>query len=491
MPITVLSEWVFLEVEKYIAQLETCLAFKNLRRLINGFSLQLQQMCQSIASISLWRLILLVLKRFGSIIKNWLKENKMDEWLKAILHGSYLAAFEGLYFFLYFLHFFRAFLALIDYFADQDNKNLVEVTKFLYACFKVFISLLMLAFMIMMLAHGIAPLGLALYHSIKVFFLIYSLSKLAISFFTLGFSFIHYKNANSHLDQVWLKKHYENNVKKHREILLVAVPITLVLTVVSLGLVIGPWFWVMVAIASIFLLIDMAKAIYYYVKSSDVPEPTSGQLPQENAFFDVSSKDYYYRKCRTARLNEVKTSEDYQANKIYLLKEIVVKIIQLQEKLENCSTSRFCFFSEKQKVQEKITGLIQEARGLLNNTPEKIASVKQLSVSLQKDLQEIEELQKIKGHGRKALVNTEIMQEHLHSNAYSVTLELNYKSNKLWELIFSEDTNEKSTSPSQAFRQSFFRKKGDCEDINDACQELLKQMSSCDMTARRTSVAAG
>ncbi|MEN9449556.1 MAG: hypothetical protein RJA83_170 [Pseudomonadota bacterium] len=448
----VLNDWFLLEVEKYIARLEACLALKELRRLMKGFGLQLQQMYRSMASISLWRLILLVLKRFGSIIKNWLKENRVDECLKAILHGSYLVAFEGLYLFLYFLHFFRAFLTLIDYFADQDNKNLVEVTKFLYACFKIFISLLMLAFMIVMLANGIAPLGLALYHNIKIFFLVYSLSKLAISFFTLGFSFINYKNANSVLDQVWLKKHYENNIKKHREILMVAVPITLALTLVSLGLVTGPWFWVMVAIASIFLLIDMAKAIYYYVNGSGVPEPKVGQLPQENAFFDVSRNNYYYRKCRTARLK----NDDMEGNRIYLLKEIIVKIIQLQTKLENNSASRFSFFSEKQKIQTKIDGLKQEASILLSDNYEENKSLfDDVFKALKEDYQQLNENDKTlipKKNIKNLFINDEIA--------------------ILNELLHRRDAGDKKNPlSSQSFRQSFFRKVGDCQDIAFACQK--------------------
>lgn len=465
-----LNEWFLLEFE--IAQFEAYLALEKLRRLKSAILFQLQEMYRSIASISLWRLILLVLKRFGSITKNWLKENKIDEWLKAILHGAYLGAFEGLYIFLYFLHFFRAFLTIIDYFSDQGNKNLVEVTKFLYAVVKVLISLLMLAFMIVMLAHGIAFLSLALYHNIKIFFLIYSLSKLAISFFTLGFSFINYKNANSALDQVWLKKQYENNLKKHREILIVAVPITLVLSLLSLGLVSGPWFWVMLGIASIFLIIDITKAIYYYVKGSGVPEPAVAQLPQENAFIDVANNNYYYRKCRTARL----TNNNPEGNRIFLLKEVIVKIIQLQTKLENNSTSRFWFFSEKAKIQKKIDGLIQDAQELLKDKPDKIALIIQLSVSFQEDLSEIKDDPKTVGIVQeyiRGLKNQ--LQVPRQGDDSSVKLNLNNKNNKLWKLIFTEETGKESIPKSQAFQQSFFRKKGDCEDIHDACQVLLEQ----------------
>jgi hypothetical protein len=149
----------------------------------------------------------------------------------------------------------------------------------------------------------------------------------------------------------------------------------------------GPWFWVMVALASIFLIIDVVKAIYYYVKGSGVPEPAVAQLPQQNAFFDDASNNYYYRKCRIARLKD----NDPEGNRIFLLKEIIVKIIQLQAILENNSTSRFGFFSEKAKIQKKIDGLIQGAQELLKDKPDKIVLIIQLLVSLQEDLSEIKD----------------------------------------------------------------------------------------------------
>ncbi|WP_342227099.1 hypothetical protein [Rickettsiella endosymbiont of Rhagonycha lignosa] len=450
MPITVLSEWFLLEFE--IAQFEAYLALEKLRRLNRAILFQLQEWYRSIASISLWRLILLVLKRLGSITKNWLKENKIDEWLKAILQGAYLGAFEGLYIFLYFLHFFRAFLTIIDYFSDQDNKNLVEVTKLLYAVFKVLISLLMLAFMIVMLAHGVAFLNLALYHNIKIFFLIYSLSKLAISFFTLGFSFIHYKNANNALDQVWLKKQYENNLKKHREILIVAVPITVVLSLLSLGLVSGPWFGVMVALASIFLIIDVVKAIYYYVKGSSVPEPLVAQLPQQNSFFDDASNNYYYRKCRIARLK----NNDPEGNRIFLLKEIIVKIFQQQIKLKS-SSSRLNFFSEREKTQKKIEELKQEANTLLTDDDEKNKLLfNGVSEALKEDCLQLKE-------NDKTLI-PKINLKTLMANIETI----------LQEILQTRDMVEKKdlANNSQLFRQSFWRKMGDCEDIHNACQKV-------------------
>ncbi|MGC1854481.1 MAG: hypothetical protein WA659_03815 [Candidatus Aquirickettsiella sp.] len=442
-----LSDWFLLELEKHVAALK-----KLLRRIINALT--------SI-SVSLGRLILLLLKRTVSIIKNWLKENKIDEWLKTILHGSYISVFEGLYIFLYILHFFRAFLTLINYFTDQDNKNLVEVTKFLYACFKVFISLLMLTFMIMLMAHGVAPLGLMAYQHIKTLFRIYTFSKFAISFITLGFSFYKYKTCDDSLEQSWLKAHYKNNTKKHFEILLVVVPITLVLTIVGFGLATGPWFWIMIGIASFFLLVDMGKAIYYYVKRGDVPEPEMAILQQQNAFIDISNKDYYYRKCRIGRLKSV----DPEANRIYLLKEIVVKIIQLQTKLKNRSFSSVNFFSEKPKILEKIEGLKQLASTLLTDDYEVNKTVlDHLFNALHKDYKNLNKKDK-----------TLIPKRHIE-NFINEAKDISSQGTIVDELLHARDRlKEKGILYSQAFRQSFFRKKADCEDISDACQAFFKQ----------------
>lgn len=466
-----LSEWFLLKFK--IAQL-VALALKKLRHLINTIWILLLGIYLFIASISLWRLILLVLKRLGSITKNWLKENKVDEWLKAILHGAYLGVFEGLYVFLYFLHFFRAFLTIIDYFSAQDNKNIVEFTKFLYAVFKVFISLLMLAFLIVMLANGIAPLGLLLYHTIKIFFLIYSLSKLAISFFALGFSFIHYKKANSALDHVWLKKQYENNLKKHREILMVAIPITLILTLISLGIVTGTLLWIMVAIASIFLLIDVVKAIYYYLKGSGVPEPAVAQLSQENALIDDANHNYYYRKCRTARLQ----NNDPEGNRIYLLKETIIKILQLKIKLEVSPSSRFNFFSEKPKILEKIKGLKQLARALLEDENENNILLDKVLKALQIDADK----------NNNSLISAETIKNlinELKDNPEVTIIDKNsYVRDKLGkkEIIFS-----------QLFKQSFFKKTGACEDILNAYLAYKKMLENQTSTAEalRPTMASG
>jgi uncharacterized membrane protein len=451
MPITVLSDWFLLEVEKTIAQLEACLALKNLRRLISHFLYLLQQCYLSITSIALWRLILLVLKRIISIIKAGLKYFLIDLPVPVLE-------------FLYVLHFARAFLTLINFFQDRDNKNLVEITKFLYACFKIFISLLMLSFLIVLLMHGMAPLGLLAYEHIKTLFRIYTFSKFGISLLTLGFSYYKTKSYPNDAEHAWLQAHYQANLQKHTHILVLGSLITALLTLVSVfGFGLGPiGLAVVIVLAGVLLIVDIAKTIYFYKNGCSIPEPSIGSLAQQNSLIDFSTKDYYYRKCRIARLK----IDDPETNQIYLLKEIVVKIIQLENKLKNYSQRKFSFFpscfSEKQKIQEKITGLIQTGHSLIDDDYEKTEQLfNKVIASLNNEYDEVV------NNNYNVLLKTKLTSE-------VGFLEFNSKNNSkidsiLWRIFLFYT---KKSSPSQAFRQSFFRKKGDCEDISDACQKL-------------------
>lgn len=462
-----LSEWLLLKIELAIA-------------VLNEWRLRIFNALASI-SLHLARLILQLLKRTVSLIKNWLKEHKVDDWLKTILHGAYLSVFESLYVVLYILHFSTAFLNLVNYFTEQNNKNLVEITKFFFACFKMFISVLMLTFMLAMIAHGVVPIGLLAYQHIKALFFIYSYCGFAINFITLGFSFYKYKTCGDKPDQIWLKNHYTNNAKKHFEILLVALPVMITLTLISLGLVTGPWLWVIVGIASVLLLIDMAKSIYYHVNRPKVPEPKMGALEQKNSFIDMSTKDYYYRKCRSGRLK----TDNIESNRIYLLKEIIVKIFLLKTKLNSCSSSRISFFSERSKIQKKIEGLKQAASHLLvDNFLENERLYDDLVKTLQKDYQNLSENDKtlIKKNQIENLINK-------HKERFS-------KETIFDELLYARDRIKEKFKKndliySQAFRQSFFRKKGDCEDIFDACKvfsELQKKTDESSSLESRLSI---
>lgn len=434
-----LSDWFLSEVKYYIAKLEIYLAFKKLH-----------QMFHSIASIPLWRLILLGLKRLISLFKASLKYFLID--LPVPVLG-----------FFYLLHFGRAILTLIDFIQDKNNKNLVELTKLLYACFKIIISLLMIGFLVALFVLGMAPVGLATYEYLKILFRIYTFSKFAISLLTLGFSYYKTKSYSDDLEYAWLKAHYRANTQKHMHILVLGTAVTAFLTVASVfGWGLGPVGLAgVILLAGLLLLVDIAKAIYFHRNPCCIPETFTGLAPL-NSFIDFTTQDYYYRKCRTARLRDIKNPEDSQQNKIYLIKEIMVKILLLQAKLENCSSTSSHFFSEKPKIQKKIVGLKHAGSSLLSeNDEENQLLFKEVIKALEKDYNEIEK--------NKTLIDKIRIENFINdlkeskSSLHAVTL--------IDELLHAQKTIFKEEDfNTQQFKQSFFRNLGDCEDIARACQ---------------------
>lgn len=475
MTTTVLYEWFLLKIAKYIAQLKIWLAIEELRRLsLQWWFSLLQEIIKAFSSITGWRLILQVMKRIGCIVKTGLKYIFLELPVPALE-------------ILYILHFARAFLTLVDFFQDSDNKNLVEITKFLYACFKVVISLMMLSFLIVLLVHGMAPLGLMAYAQIKTLFRVYTFSKFGISLLTLGFSYYKTKSCRNDAEYAWLQAQYQANIQKHTHILVLGTLITGLLTLVSVvGFGLGPiGLAVAIVLGTCLLIVDIAKAIYFYKNGCIIPQPTVGSLKQKNSLIDFSTKDYYYRKCRSGRLYEINNPKDYEANKIYLLKEIVVKIIQLETKLKNNSVSRFGFFSEKPKIQAKIEGLKQLASTLLTDKYEANQTLlNKVLNALQKD-KDNEELK-----NNKILILKDDKDDI--ENFINETKD-NFEVTILDEILSAYDRfGKKEIVPSQLFKQSFFRKKGDCEDISDACQEFLTQQKPDDETVEsRARMAAG
>jgi hypothetical protein len=438
MPITVLSEWFLLEVKKYIAQIKA---------ILKRFLLKLRRIFEAITRISFLRLLFLVLKRIISIIKSA---------LRYFFISLSISALE----FLYVLHFARAYLRIINYFSEANNKNSAELIKLLLSIFKIFISLLMLSVLIVATAYGISPLlllSLPAYGVLKTCFRVYSGIKFAISLVTLIGSYyrreVASKRRGDNLEEAWLRAQYKDNYWKHVPMLVIGVSTTILLALLSFvgisGL--GPiGFITVIVLACSFLLIDITKSIYDFYDSTKVPEPKVGTLEQKNSLIDYSFKDYYYRKCRIARLE----SDDPEANHIYLLKEIVVKIIQLKAKLENNSALRFSFFSEKQKLQEKIEGLKQQANVLLSDDyAENKALFKKLIESFKKDYQELNE-------------NDKTLIPKVKFEILKASLKASFD-----EILYARD-RPRGITHLQSFRQAFFRKKGDCEDISDACQKL-------------------
>jgi hypothetical protein len=443
----VLGEWFLREVDNLIERIKALIKLSELRRLIEHCVARLAHLFQAIATISFLRLLFLLLKRLVSIVKSALRYFFIDLPIPALE-------------FLYVLHFARAFLRLIGYFSELKNKNSAEMTKFLLSCFKIFISFLILSLLITTGLYGIAPMSLAIYGSMKTSFRIYSGSKFIISLGTLLVScyrreFIRKKNSNNSED-AWLRAQYKDNYWKHLPILFIGLTTTILLSLLSfMGIAgLGPiGFIVVIVLACSFLLIDIIKSIYDAYNSAKVPEPKIGSLSPKNPVIDDSFKDYYYRKCRVGCL-----SQDLITNKVYLLTEIIVKIIQLETKLARYEEPQASFFSrcfsEKEKITQKITGLIQEGAGLLNSDKQaNIELFEQINNSLDKNCTSIEENDKI-----------------LISPAA-----LRTKKNNVLSRIRAEcdkAVGAKNKIHAQRFYQSFFRKISDCEDIAIACKAL-------------------
>lgn len=442
-----------LSVEYYIAQLEVFLVLEKLRRFINHSLYQFQKIVHFIASIAIWRLFLLVLKRIMGIVKTGLKYFLIELPVPALE-------------FLYVLHFGRAFLTVIDFFQDRDNKNLVEIIKFLYACFKVFISLLIINVLVILLIQGVLPLGLTAYTYIKILFRIYTFSKFGISLLALGFSYYKIKSYSDDVEHAWLKANYQANAQKHMHILVLGTPIVTLLTVVSVfGAGLGPiGLAVAIVLASLLLALDIAKAIYFYSHPCIIPEPSIGDLIQQNSLIDFSSKDYYFRKCRIARLSK----HNLEANQIYLLKEIIVKIAQLQTKLKNCSSLYYNFFSEKSKIKEKIFGLIHEGNSLLCEEDEaNQAILEEVIEALRKDYRNIKDSKTIK-----TLIDKDRIENFINKLKESNSAKVNQVT-CLGKLLLVKKSVRKSIPEnlnSQRFQQSLSRKLADSKDLAIACQ---------------------
>lgn len=485
MTTAVFSEWFLLEIDKQIAQIRALLVLNELRKkIVAFFLLKLHSIFSAITRIAFLRLLFLLLKRFIAIIKSA---------LKYFFISLPIPALE----FLYVLHFARAFLRIISFFSEVNNKNSGEIIKLLLSVFKVFISLLMVSLLIVATVYGGSPLfllSLPVYGTLKTIFRVYSGTKCLISLITLIGTYYRRewvsKKRGNNAEDDWLREQYKDNYYKHLPIFFIGLSTTILLSVLSFvgfsGL--GPvGFIIIIVLACSLLMIDIVKSIYDFHYSTKVPEPTIGSLKQKNSFIDFSYKDYYYRKCRVARLIEVNQPKDYETNRIYLLKEIVVKILSLEDKLKKCSSSRFNFFSENKKIQEKIEGLKQMASTLLTDDYIKNTSIKSAVLNaLNEDYKNLNE-------DNKTLIPKEILEKFIKEAKES-------DETILGELLHARDRmREKPISLSKWFHFHFSQKISDCEDIHKAWEKLEQErgkleqekLASGEIVSWRLSMAAG
>jgi hypothetical protein len=294
---------------------------------------------------------------------------------------------------------------------------------------------------------------------------------------------------------------------------------------VSVALVtIAPLFTLSALGVAIMLLnsLDAIKSIYDYFCDTKVFDSKPGNLEAQNSLIDAARKDYYACKDRILYLKTLETGpgiekseEIIQANKIFVAKEGLVKLLALQHKLLILSEKEQGFFSylfaEKAKIATKKDCLTHELAGVLKDgktdphgEKEKLIHLLiEAIISLNKDyeklLKTLEREDKDQRFTRKTQANMEnisVLEKNLWelleydapklpsnetvagntnlessatttptSNQRVVDSNTNNVLLDLFNVHEKEDLPEEKTKPKQ-FYQSFWKKRGDCEDLS-------------------------
>lgn len=432
-----------------------------------------------IISISFWRLTFYVLKRLISIIKviDKLKLQSLS------IPGTFI---------FYVLHFFRAILRIVDYFYSVKNKNLGATTQLLFAFFKIFISIAMLV--------SVLCFNLPLISVLLSAFLAYSYLKLIRSVIIFGFSCYYLKRASddsTRPENQWSKNYYKDNLKYNSSVLVFGVAFTILTILFLNGVLAGGWLAAVGALLCVVTVLDIGISIYGYFFYTVIPEPRPASQTPVNSLIDVSYHDYYYRKCRSASL-----TTDNQANKIYLLKECIVKIILLKNKLRYLQARRapifLSFFSEEKKIKIKIEGLNRLVASQLGvNLQTNVTLLLNVIRSLEEDdkklgkenacrrLIEKHELAYLKKNINELLKCTFSAAEFEEKKREipSSLLLGNESENTLWTLLLARDDKvwDGKGSFSKLFTQSFKVKMSDSEDLARAfmASEAMASASKC------------
>lgn len=218
---------------------------------------------------------------------------------------------------------------------------------------------------------------------------------------------------------------------------------------------VAPSLGVSAIIAALILLCaqDVILTIYYYFNTVDIPNPAPANLNQEHVELSTPSNRDYYQTFSPAYYLQCATSEDHpqvedvnKANKKFLLKVTLLKILKLRDQREKMAKSNRIsrFFSSEEKLKIKEDYLLQELAWSLNTDNlddliEWILATSDLLATKRVGIVEDVELQRILGH-----------------------------------LVFLAEQEKGSQRPEivkpKAFYQSFWKKVGACEAISQALQ---------------------
>lgn len=458
---------------------------------------------------------------------------------------------------LYILHIIRSGLRIVNYFYKTKNKNLGDTLKLFFAIFKV--SIAVIALVLLGYGFAIPTILLSAFFAYNLLKLINS--GVILLFSTLAYLKIekdcveqqwaraqYQDNIRKHLSMlgtgllfmlitcifigtsalIWtnpllviadvfmgiallvgaLYGGYvitQNRKKTHRKILLTTAQkakikrflslfglaiIGLILTVVSPLL--GTF---SISLALILLSTeDIFLSIYYYFYSAYVPNPIPVNLAENNLLVDSSRIHYYQTSFPVLHLK----TDDMQANKVFLLKVSLVKLLQLENKIKKCSSAGILssFFLDRKKLVSKKKYLMQELIWALNTSNKEdlihlfiisIISLYQnrqallasyplmaapLTIKTRENIKNIACLEVYLGE----LLDTDT-RDYL-----AVNRNPNLKKNLLFNLFLLSQNQvlakkEIINKPKQ-FYQSFWKKLSDCEGLSQAFQTFRKMSTA-------------
>ncbi|MFM2322971.1 MAG: hypothetical protein RLZZ225_1124 [Pseudomonadota bacterium] len=452
---------------------------------------------------------------------------------------------------LYILHIVRSGLRIFNYFYKTKNKNLGDTLKFFFALFKV--SIAMIALILLGYGFAIPTILLSAFFAYNILKLIHS--GVVLLFSTMAYLRIdkscleqqwaraqYQDNIRKHLSMLGIgllfilitcifistkvlmwsnplllladvfmavlllastiycaalirgnrKKNYpkilfttaqQANIRRFLSLFGLAM-IGLTLTVVSPLL--GAF---AISLALILLSTeDIFISIYYYFYSVYVPNPIPANLVENNVLVDRTNIHYYQTSFPVLHLR----SDDMSANKVFLLKVSLVKLLRLENKLNKLSSAGTlsAFFLDRKKLVSKKEYLMQELMWALNITQKEdlihffiisIMSLYQdrqqllapystmaasLSVKTRQNIQNIAGLEADLGE----LLDTD-------TNDYSLLnrnpdLKKNLLLNLFWLSQHQIVAEKPSINKPKQFYQSFWKKLGDCEGLSQAFQSF-------------------
>lgn len=224
---------------------------------------------------------------------------------------------------------------------------------------------------------------------------------------------------------------------------------------------------------------DVLLTIYYYFYGVYIPNPEPANLSQDqlNAALNQSSWDYYQTFSPILYL-QTQVSEKLphvddvnKANKKLLLKVTLVKLLQLENKLEKKSkigtVSRFFLSQKKLKVKKEY--LLYELVWALNTSDK--ATLIDLFIEAITDLSENQRIAVLENNLRELLDLLDI------DTRNSIEYRPQFSRNHLGQLFFMATQGGVTQAPivkPGLFSQSWRKKKGECDCLSEALIALRK-----------------